>query len=330
MDHKILITGGSGFIGSHISRSLVESGHTVVNLDIRPPGAEAEWWLQPVSRNISYVQGGVQELSDVIVAVKTHQPDIIVHTAAVVDLAVLAGRPALAIQVNVMGSLNMLEAARIFNVKRVVYFSSIAVLPGLKYEPVDVNHPVLLAREGPGESFYGAGKVACEAFFWAYHQEFGLDFLIIRPSAVYGLGQGFPIFIKPMIENAVNGLPTRFETGREFPRDYTHVDDVARLAVKAVEIPPGKVEDRVFYAATGQPLVTAGDVAGLVKECIPGADIEIGSGLSEQDRIEMRYRGVLSIENAREQLGYEPLYADIRDGIAQYIQVYRQYLSEKR
>jgi len=328
MGHRILITGGSGFIGSHVSRNLVECGHTVINLDIRPPRTEAEWWLQPMSDHITFVRGGVEELSDVIAAVNAYKPEIIVHTAAVVDLAVLAGRPALAVQVNVIGSLNILEAARIFEVNRVIYFSSIAVLPSLQYEPVDVNHPVLLAAEGPGESFYGAGKVASEAFFWAYRQEFGLDFIILRPSAVYGLGQGFPIFIKPMIENSVKELPTRFETGREFPRDYTHVDDIAQLAVKAVELPPDKVQDRVFYGATGQPLITAGEVAGLVKEFIPDADIEIGTGLSEQDLIEMRYRGVLSIKNAQEQLGYKPRFANIRDGIAHYIETYRQYISE--
>jgi nucleoside-diphosphate-sugar epimerase len=281
-----------------------------------------------MSDHITFVRGGVEELSDVIAAVNAYKPEIIVHTAAVVDLAVLAGRPALAVQVNVIGSLNILEAARIFEVNRVVYFSSIAVLPSLQYEPVDVNHPVLLAAEGPGESFYGAGKVASEAFFWAYRQEFGLDFIILRPSAVYGLGQSFPIFIKPMIENSVKELPTRFETGREFPRDYTHVDDIAQLAVKAVEIPPDKVQDRVFYGATGQPLVTAGEVAEIVKEFIPDADIEIGSGLSEQDLIEMRYRGVLSIKNAQEQLGYKPRFANIRNGIAHYIETYRQYISE--
>jgi nucleoside-diphosphate-sugar epimerase len=231
-------------------------------------------------------------------------------------------------QVNVGGTLNALEAARLFGLKRVVYFSSIAVLPGLQYEPVDVNHPVLMAQEGPGESFYGAGKVASEAFCWAYRQAFGLDFIILRPSAVYGFGQGFPIFIKPMVENSVRGLPTRFETGREFPRDYTHVDDVAQLAVNAVDIAPEQVQDRVFYGATGQPLVTAGQVAELVKELVPGADIEIGSGLSEQDLVEIRYRGVLSIENAQEQLGFQPRFADIRDGVADYIATYRRYLAD--
>ncbi|UCB44934.1 MAG: NAD(P)-dependent oxidoreductase [Spirochaetota bacterium] len=328
MGQNIMLTGGSGFIGSHVSRSLVEHGHKVINLDVKEPAAEAKWWLQPVADQIKFVKGGVDELINVIAAVKAYQPDAIIHTAAVCDLSELAGRHDIAIKVNLIGTLNILEAARIFSVKRLIYFSSIAVLPSLQYEPIDVNHPVFLATEGPGEGFYGAGKVASEALCWAYKEEFGLDLIIIRPSAVYGVGQGFPIFIKPMVENSVNGLPTRFETGKEFPRDYTHVDDITQLAVKAVELSPDKVKDRVFYGATGQPLVTAGEVADTVKELIPDADIEIGSGLSEQDLIEIRYRGVLSIKNAQEHLGFKPKYANIHDGIANYIETYRRYISE--
>jgi nucleoside-diphosphate-sugar epimerase len=328
MSHTVLVTGGSGFIGAYLLRRLAERGDKVINFDVRPPGPTAEWRYGPVADRIQFFPGGVDELSNVVAAVKEHQPDTIIHIAAIVDLAVLSQRHSLAMQVNLGGTLNILEAARLFGVQRVVYFSSIAVLPGLLYEPVDVNHPVLLATEGPGESFYGAGKVASEAFCWAFREEFGLDFIILRPSAVYGFGQGFPIFIKPMVENAVRGLPTRFETGREFPRDYTHVDDVAQLAVRAVDIPAEEVEDRTFYAATGQPLVTAGEVAEIVKGLIPGADIKIGSGLSEQDLIEIRYRGVLSIKNALEQLGFQPRFANIRDGIADYIETYRRYLAE--
>jgi len=131
-----------------------------------------------------------------------------------------------------------------------------------------------------------------------------------------------------MVENSVRGLPTRFERGREFPRDYTHASDVAQLAVRAMDIPADKVHDRVFYAATGRPLVTAVRVAEVVRKMIPSADIQIGSGLSEADMLEIRYRGVLSIENARQQLSYEPEFGDIEKGVKNYIDVYRQYMAE--
>ncbi len=328
MNRTVLVTGGSGFIGSYVLRLLAERGDTVVNFDVREPGPEAAWWLKPVADRIQFVQGSIDDWADVVAAVKAHRPDGIIHIAAIVNLVLLNRRPGLALNVNVGGTFNVLEATRLFNVERLVYFSSIAVLPGIQYEPVDVNHPVLLATEGPGASFYAAAKVACEALCWAYRQSFGLDFIILRPSAVFGFGMQWPIFIKPMVENSVRGLPTRFEKGREFPRDYTHAADVAQLAVKAMDVPADEVQDRVFYGATGRPLVTAGEVAEVVKSLIPGADIEIGSGLSEADLLEIRYRGVLSIENAQEQLGYEPQFADIEQGVADYVETYRRYLAE--
>ena len=329
MSRTVLVTGGSGLVGSYVMRQLVENGDTVINFDVRKPDSEAAWWLKSVADQIQFVSGGVDSWGDLAAAVMACQPDAIVHIAAVVNLPLLNERPGLAKDVNFGGTFNVLEAARLFDIGRVVYFSSIAVLPGIQYEPVDVNHPLFLSTEGPGGSFYAAAKVASEAFCWSYHQAFGVDFIILRPSAVYGFGMRYPIYIKPMVENSVRGLPTRFERGREFPRDYTHAADVAQAAVKAVHVPADQVKDRVFYAATGRPLVTAGEVADVVKKLIPGAAIEIGSGLTEADLLEIRYRGVLSIDNAQEQLGYEPQFTDIEKGVADYIKWYRQYLADR-
>jgi len=329
MSRTVMVTGGSGLVGSYVMRQLVERGDTVINFDMRGPDPEAAWWLKPVADRIEFVPGGVDSWGDLVAAVKKHLPEAIIHIAAVVNLPLLNQRPGLARDINFGGTFNVLEAARLFDIGRVVYFSSVAVLPGIQYEPVDVKHPLFLGTEGPGGSFYAAAKVASEAFCWSYHQAFGLDFIILRPSAVYGFGMRYPIYIKPMVENSVHSLPTRFERGREFPRDYTHAADVAQAALKAVDIPPDRVKDRVFFAATGRPLVTAGKVAEVVKELIPGADIEIGAGLTEADLLEIRYRGILSIDNAREQLGYEPQFADIKKGVADYIKRYRQYLAEQ-
>jgi len=325
---RVLVTGGSGFIGSHIVRALAERGDAVLSFDARPPGPEAAWWLHPVASRYTFVQGRVEDWVDLVVAMTNGPIDAVVHTAAVVNPVLLHRSPSLAVQVNLVGTFNVLAASHLFGVRRVVYFSSVGVLPGIRYEPVDVNHPVIVGNEGPGASFYGATKLAGEAFCFAFHQAYGLDFVALRPSAVYGFGMQWPIYIKPMVENSVRGIPTRFERGREFPRDYTHVGDVVQITLRALDVPSDRLRDRIFYAATGRPLVTAGAVAEIVRSLVPGADIEIGSGLSEEDLVEIRYRGVLSIENARVQLGYEPRYADIREGIAEYVAVYRRYLEE--
>ncbi|HYO30564.1 MAG TPA: NAD(P)-dependent oxidoreductase [Thermomicrobiales bacterium] len=328
MPSRVLVTGGAGFIGGYVVRLLAERGDAVVSLDTREPDPEARWWLRPVLDRITLVQGAMEDWSAVVTTMREHEPEIVVHVAAITNPVLLHRQPSVVLNTNLAGTFNLLEASRLFGVGRFVNFSTIGVLPGLRSEPVDADHPVLLATEGPGASFYGAGKVAAEAFCWAYRQSYGLDFVTIRPSAVYGFGMRYPIYVKPMVENAVNGVPTRFAQGREFPRDYTHAADVAQLAVLAAHHPAEAVRDRVFYGATGRPLVTAGRVAELVGELVPGADIAIGPGLSEADEVEIRYRGVLSIENARAQLGYEPRYADIRAGLAEFVETYRRYLGE--
>lgn len=325
---KVLVTGGAGFIGSYIVRLLAERGDEVISLDTRDPDPDARWWLRAVADRVTFLQGAIEDWSAVVALMREHQPQRIIHTAAITSPVLLHRRPGVVLNVNLTGTFNLLETSRHFGIERFVNFSTIGVLPGIRYEPVDANHPVLLADEGPGASFYAAGKVAGEALCWAYHQSYGLDFITLRPSAVYGFGMRYPIYIKPMVENAVHGRPTHFAQGREFPRDYTHAADVAQLAVLAATIPADDVRDRTFYAATGQPLVTAGQVAELVTELVPGAEIEIGSGLSADDLIEIRYRGVLDIGNAKEQLGYAPRFTDIRTGLADYLQTYRQFLSE--
>ena len=324
MSRTVLVTGGSGFIGSHVARQLAERGDRVVIFDQRPPAAEAAYWLEPVKSSLTFVQGGVEQWPEVVAAVKDASPDAIVHTAAIGNPAAVQHKAFLALKVNVEGSLHCLEAARLFGVRRVVLFSSIGALPGVRHQPVDASHPVICNDEGPGSGFYGASKVAVEAFAYGYRQAFGVDFVVLRPSAVYGFGMKHPIFVKPMVEDAVSGRPTRFANGREFPRDYTHVHDVAQLTLRSMDVPT--VRDRIFYAATGEKLRTAGELAEIVRRLVPSADIEIGPGLSEADKLEIRYRGVLDIANATEQLGYRPRFKRLEDGVEDYVREYRRYL----
>ena len=225
-----LITGGAGFIGSTIARTLADSGHRVVLADVQPPRGESEFILDPVSDMVDVVTMPVDSWAMVTDEIRKCRPDYVIHLAAVTNPVALQRNPLIALRVNVEGTFNVLEAARQQEVARVIVFSSIGVLPTIQYEPVDANHPTIVATEGPGSGFYGAAKLASEAFALSYVSGFGLDVRIIRPSAVYGFGMNWPIFIKPMVEGAVRGEPVRLESGARFPRDYTHVADVAGLA----------------------------------------------------------------------------------------------------
>jgi len=326
MSDRVMVVGGSGFIGSHLSKRLVERGDLVINYDIRPWAGELDWMMSPYKEDIIYEMGSVENWPQLGAAVHQHRVSKIVHAAAPINLAYLGRAPKVAFDIIAAGTVNVLETARLNDVQRLVFFSSIAVLPTIQYEPIDANHPTVMAAEGPGSAAYGAGKLAGEAFCWAYRSAFGLDFVTLRPSAVYGFGSGNPIYIKPMVEGALRGEPVRFASGREFPRDYTHVEDVTGAAVAALDVPGEKLQQRVFYVATGRPLVTAGELAEMIKGVIPSADIEIESGLSEADLLEIRYRGVTEMTSVAQQLGYQVKYADLRDGLVEYVMRLREYM----
>jgi len=322
----VMVIGGSGFIGTHLLKQLVQRGHRVINYDIRPWSGELEWMIEPFKAAIVYEQGSVEGWPRLCAVIKAHDVKRLVHAASPINLAYLSREPKAAFDIIAQGTVNVLEAVRLMDVERLVFLSSIAVLPTVQYEPIDANHPTVMANEGPGAAAYGAGKLAGEGFCWAYRHAFDLDFVTVRPSAVYGFGSRNPIYIKPMVEESLRGRAVRFESGREFPRDYTHVEDVVGVIMAALDVAGERLQHRVFYAATGQPLVTAGELAGLVKKMIPSADIQIQSGLSYADRLEIRYRGLTDMLPVKEQLGYELKYAQLSDGLAEFISTYRSYI----
>jgi UDP-glucose 4-epimerase len=321
----ILVTGGTGFIGTYVVKALLESGHRPIAVDIRGLTPEGRFILGDHADDVTVEEGSVDDWVRLLHVVREHRPRAVIHLATITNPVYLFTNPMPGVRVNFEGTLHVLEAARLFDIERIVYFSSIGVLPAKQYEPIDTAHPIFLAREAVPTGVYGASKIAGEAFCFAYNQAFGTDFRTIRPSAVYGFGMQWPIFVKPMVEGAVRGEPVSFESGGPFPRDYTHAADLASLAIAALNAPDDA--DRVFYGATGERLVTAGEVAEIVMELVPGSTIEIPDALSEADQMELPYRGRLSIEANKAQLGWEPRFRKIRDGLADYVDRYRAFIS---
>lgn len=321
-ERTTLVTGGGGFIGGHLVRALLDTGRKVAVFDVQDFIPEARF---VVGDDVPFERGSIADQARVLDTFRVHRPDEVVHMAMILDPAVLATNRSTAYDVNVGGVINVLEAMIAFGTRRMVNFSSIGVLPRVLYKPVDGNHPVLLSDTGPGTGFYGSTKVAAEATCFAYNQVLGVDFRTIRPSAVYGLGMNQYVGpIKAMVESAVRGESAHFEFGGAHPRPYTHARDIAGLVLAMLDAPEDA--DRIFYGSTGGDMVTTSEVAQIVRELVPGADVEIGEELSEGEKPVVALRGELNVDNAREQLGWAPQYPDIRDGIAQYIEHYRAYV----
>ncbi len=278
----VLVTGGAGFVGSHVALQLAKHGDTVLLLDVIEPGPEAAWLIRDFRAQVESRMGSVEDPIALRNLCEQHKISHIVHMANIGSDEFIRQNPRAWWGLQPGGTLNVLEVMRELGLERLVYFSSGAVLTKLQYEPVDARHPVMLADGGPA-GLYGAGKLAGEALCMAYREHFDTDFVIIRPTSIYGFGMRWPLFVKPMVENSVRGEPTRFDHGREYPRDYAHVGDIAQLVERSLDAPV--LRDRIFYGSSGRPLVTAGEAAKAIQEIIPDADIEIGSGLNRRDHI---------------------------------------------
>jgi nucleoside-diphosphate-sugar epimerase len=326
VQRRVLVTGGAGFAGSYVIAELCSRGHSVVCFDLADFRAESRFVLGRWASEVAFERGSIEDWPRVLEVVLAHQPHAIVHAGGVMDTAFLDRHQTVALRTNVGGTLNLLEAARLVgDVDRFIFFSTIGVIGRVLYEPVDANHPVFTARDGPLGA-YSAAKAAGEAFCLTYTQTFGLDTRIVRPSALYGFGMSWfaPNYMKNIVEPALEGREVRFRTGGQVPRDYTHAADLASLVASILEGPDEA--DRIFYGATGRPLCTASEVAAIVRELVPGSVVEIGDEWTEIDRLELPIRGQYSIENARVAYGWEPRFGELRDGISDYIHRYRAFV----
>jgi nucleoside-diphosphate-sugar epimerase len=222
--------------------------------------------------------------------------------------------PYLIVQSNIVGTANILELARVKGMRRVVYCSSVSAFgntpAGLDLVPEDV---VLKPT-----SVYGASKAAGEQLLEGYRQQHGVDSVSLRPGWVYGPGRTTDCAIRTMIEDAQAERPTSFPFGRDFYRQYVHVQDVADailLALDAKELP------RRSYTINGGTYLTLGDVAAIVRKVLPSARIEMGPGGDPIDDVQARF----DLSAAERDLGFRP-----RIGLEEGIRSYAGWLAARR
>lgn len=217
------------------------------------------------------------------------------------------------VQVNIVGTANMLELARVHEARRFVYCSSTSA-----YGVVRSAAPV--AEDGllQPASLYGASKVASEYITTAYAQQYGLSAASVRLSWVYGPGRTTDCVVRTMIEDALAARPTRMAFGSDFPRQFIHVDDAVDGLLEALD---AESLPRTTYNVTGNTRVTLGELAQLVRHVFPTADIVLQPGPDPVDEFQEQF----SIEAARRDLGYEP-----RVSLEQGIRSYAEWIEARR
>ncbi|MFC7058663.1 NAD-dependent epimerase/dehydratase family protein [Halovenus salina] len=311
-DSTVLVTGGTGFIGSYVVADLLDQGHDVVAYDISTDTSILE--ELGVAEETEIRRGDIADSTDVIRAVKETGTTHIVHLAALLTTTA-RDNPRMAADVNITGTNNIFEAARTLDdqVERVAWASSAAVYaPPHNYDAEWIDEEELVYPD----TLYGATKEYNEHQARIYEEDYGLDHVALRPTVAYGPYRetGGSAFLANIIEKPALGESYSVEYGDQ-AIDWQHVEDIAQAFRKGAFTPESELSQRV-YNVRGV-LATVREAAEAVEDIVPDADIEVS------DEGELPWTQNLDMTKAQEDLGYDPEY-DLEAGFQKYINVLRE------
>jgi UDP-glucose 4-epimerase len=225
---NILITGGNGFIGSHLVDSLTASGYRITVFDVYPRPYD------PLPQGVNFVQGTLQDIHLIRRTLEDHRIELVYH-AAWANIAETALKdPVADVQTNLVASINLLSACRDTGVKRVVYLSSGGTVYGLpKRIPISEDHPT------DPINAYGITKLIVEKYLHMFHHLYDLEYTILRPSVPYGPRQN-PFHhqgvVAVFIYNSVKKEQVTIFGDGEVVRDYFFIEDLTRALVASKDI----------------------------------------------------------------------------------------------
>jgi UDP-glucose 4-epimerase len=307
---KILVTGGAGFIGSHVVDAYVAAGHEVAVLDNLSTGREAN-----VNPAAPLYRVDVRDLAQVQQTFAAFKPDVVNHHAAQSEVPKSVADPGYDAQVNLVGGLNVLRACVDNSVRKVIFSSTGGALYGEPdIVPADEDHPIRPL------SPYGTSKFAFEQYLGTFERTFQLRFTTLRYANIYGARQDFfaeegrvvAIFASRMIE----GKPVTIDGDGNQSRDMLHVGDVAAANLAALEQGDGGT----FHISSGIP-VTIND---LFRKLSILTEYRLEPRFGPPRRGDV-YRIALDNARAREQLGWEPR-IQLEEGLRLTVEYFREQI----
>ena len=306
---NVLIT-GAGLIGSNAARHAVDAGHRVALFDLSPNRDYIEKIVSPGKADI--VAADMRDLPALLAALEKFSVDTIVHTAGLIGSRVQENSYTGATN-NILGTINILEAARLRKIRRVVYVSTFGV-----YDRGKINDSVIRETHTiGGHNLYATTKICSEHLVHAYASMYSLDTIIIRPGGVFGRGfyVGGSTVGKVMRDLAlaiIKGDPITIDAKTYGPNEYVYGKDVGRTLLLACQAQTPK--QRIYNAGTG---VVHGpeELAAVVRELAPRTKVKI-SGTSGADKS----RNIpMDISVSKAELGYAPKFM-LKDALRDYME----------
>jgi UDP-glucose 4-epimerase len=287
---KVLVTGGAGFIGSHVVDSLIEEGHSVVVVDDLSTGKREH--VHPQAR---FYEMDIRS-PDLDGMFTEERPELVNHHAAQADVRRSVADPSYDAEVNILGSLNLLECARKHGTKEFIYASTGGAVYGEPaYLPCDENHPLNAICP------YGVSKHTVEHYLYLYGQNYGLEYTILRYPNVYGPRQDpfgeagvVAIFARQML----HGEQVIINGSGEQQRDFVYVADIVRANILAMD----KGEGQIYNLGCG--VGTSINELFAIMQGITGYAREPVHGPPKPGET---FRIYLDAAKARRELGWEPL-----------------------
>jgi UDP-glucose 4-epimerase len=295
---KVLVTGGSGFIGSHVVDKLIDKGIEVRIFDMIFP---------TFRKDIEYYQGSLLDLN--AVRMSMNGIDAVFHLGAIADVNYVFREPHYSEAINVRGSINVLEAARIAKIKRVIYGSTTWVYSETESVHVDETTPLYAPSH-----LYTATKIASEFYCKTYSELYDLEVVVLRYGIPYGPRARDAAVIPIFTRKALNGEPlTIAGDGLQF-RKFVYVEDLAEGNVLALK----SIAKNKIYNLDGTEKVSIKQIAETIQKIVPDVKIEyIPARPGDFSGKEV------SSQLAKEELDWEPK-VSFEDGVRRYIEWYKE------
>lgn len=311
MGHKILITGGAGFIGTHLCRALVNAGHDVRVLDIVGPRTRVD--------GVHYLRGDVRDSAALTEAI--HGVASVYHFAALVSVPLCQENPFDSYRTNVLatcqvGEAILLESKRQGLPVRLLYSGSAAVYgnAGKENQPLNESEPLQHPL-----SFYGAQKLASEHIIRLFHQTAGLPAIVFRFFNVFGEGQDpnspYSGVISIFNSSIKNGAPLQLNGGGSQTRDFVSVHDVVNACVLGLSLPRDKCDGKPVNLGSGR----ATSIRVLAREMIRVSAHKIISQVTDSPPREGDVlHSLADISCAKEIFGWKPQ-VTLNQGLAELL-----------